>query len=117
MNIGKLLLRAGFATAVAAIVCLAHLAAEENPPALQPAKKSDSDVMVLKRTVRRVVVDVVVRDSSGKPVRGLSAGDFSVSEDSRPQRILSFDAHDFDSPSISLPTNAPPLPPNVFVNV
>ena len=116
MNIGKLLLRVGFATAVSALACLAHLAAEENPPALQPTK-TDSHVLVLKRTVRRVVVDVVVRDSSGKPVRGLTARDFSLSEDSRPQQILSFDVHDFDSPSISLPANAPALPPNVFVNV
>src|SRR5260370_3483133 len=98
MNIGKLLLRAGFATAVAAIVCLAHLAAEENPPALQRAKKADSDVMVLKRTVRRVVLDVVVRDSSGKPVRGLSAGTFFVSPDRRPHLFPSFAAHSFGAP-------------------
>jgi VWFA-related protein len=117
MGIGKLLHRVGLATVVSTLVCLAHLAAEEKPPALQRTKKADSDLLVLRRTVRRVVVDIVVRDSTGKAVRGLTARDFSVSEDSRPQRILSFDAHDFDSPSISLPTNAPPLPPNVFVNV
>ena len=39
----------------------------------------------------RVVVDVVVRDRSGAIVRGLTAGDFEVREDNRPQQIRSFD--------------------------
>jgi VWFA-related protein len=38
-----------------------------------------------------VVVDVVVRDASGAIVRGLTAGDFEVREDNRPQTIRSFD--------------------------
>jgi len=47
----------------------------------------------------------------------LTAGDFSITEDKQPQRVLSFDVYDFDKPSISRGANAPPLPPNVFVNV
>ena len=81
-------------------------AANGNPPS----------VFVLRKNVRRVIVDVVVRDSNNQPVRGLLAKDFSVSEDGKSQRIASFEAHEFDTPSISLPRNAP-LPPNVFVNV
>jgi len=72
---------------------------------------------VLRKNVRRVIVDVVVRDSTNQPVRGLVAKDFSVSEDGTSQHIASFEAHEFDTPSISLPHDAPPLPPNVFVNV
>jgi VWFA-related protein len=68
-------------------------------------------------TVRRVIVDVVVRDSNNKPVHGLTANDFVVAEDGHPQNILSFDVHNFDSPSISLPPNAPHMPPNHFVNI
>jgi VWFA-related protein len=75
-----------------------------------------SDILVLKKTVRRVVVDVVVRDSDGKPVHGLTAKDFTVSEDQKPQKVLSFDVHNLDSTSLSLPATAA-LPPNVFVNV
>jgi VWFA-related protein len=37
-----------------------------------------------------VSVDVIVRDGSGSVVRGLTAGDFEVSEDGRPQEIRSF---------------------------
>ncbi len=43
------------------------------------------------RTIREVVtVDVVVRDRSGSIVRGLTAGDFEVLEDGRPQTIMTF---------------------------
>ena len=91
--------------------------ADEASPSSQGKQKATSDIAVLRRTVRRVIVDVAVRDSAGNPVHGLTGKDFSVSEDSRRQHILSFDAHDFDSPSLSLPANAPALPPNVFVNV
>ena len=38
-----------------------------------------------------VVVDVVVRDASGKPITGLPASAFTVLESGRPQRLLSFD--------------------------
>jgi VWFA-related protein len=79
----------------------------------QPA----SDTLTFHATVRRVVVDVVVRDSNNKPVHGLKASDFLVAEDGRPQNILSFDAYDLDSPSIALPPNAPHQPPNHFVNI
>jgi VWFA-related protein len=38
--------------------------------------------------VNMVVVDVVVRDRDGAPVRGLSADDFELLEDGKPQQIL-----------------------------
>ena len=41
-------------------------------------------------SVTVVSVDVVVRDSSGNVVRGLTAKDFVVSEDGKPQRIDTF---------------------------
>lgn len=73
--------------------------------------------VTIRETVRRVVVDVMVRDANGKPVHGLTAQDFSVTEDKQPQRVLSFDVYDFDKASIARAPNAPPLPPNVFENV
>jgi hypothetical protein len=76
-----------------------------------------SDAPTFRATVSRVIVDVVVRDSNNKPVHGLTARDFLVSEDGRLQSILSFDVHDFDSPSISLPPNTPHPPANSFVNI
>src|SRR5262249_47651431 len=41
-----------------------------------------------------VLVNVVVRDKAGNVVRGLTAGDFSITEDGRPQTITSFDFED-----------------------
>ena len=73
--------------------------------------------MTIHQTVRRVIVDVMVRDADGKPVHGLTASDFSITEDKEPQRALSFDVFDFDKASISRGPNAPPLPPNVFENI
>lgn len=62
-----------------------------------------NEVPTFHATVRRVVVDVVVRDSNNKPVHGLKASDFVVAEDGHPQNVLSFDAYNLDSPSIALP--------------
>jgi len=93
---------------------LAGQTTSEKPQATQtPAIPSP----LFKSTVRRVVIDVVVRDSEGKPVRGLGSKDFSVFEDGKPQHILSFDVYEFDKPSISLPPDAPALPSNTFVNI
>src|SRR5271165_5050125 len=61
------------------------------PPAAAPSN------LVLKKTVRRVIVDVAVTDSAGNPVRGLSQSDFLVKEDGKPQQILSFEKHDLES--------------------
>ena len=89
--------------------------ATENPaPKLLPRS---SDVIVLKKTVRRVAVDVVVRGPDGKPVQGLGEKNFSVSEDGTLQRVMSFDVHRFDMGSIAMPASAARLPANVYVNV
>ena len=89
----------------------------QSTPTPAAAAGQEEPTLVIRQTVRRVIVDVMVRDSNGKPVHGLTADDFSISEDKKPQRTLSFDVYDFDKPSISRGPNAPPLPPNVFVNV
>jgi VWFA-related protein len=73
---------------------------------------SDSTI---RRTVRRVIVDVVVTDATQKPVRGLTRQDFSVSEDGKPQQVLSFTAHDLE-PDFTPPKLAA-MPPNTFVNI
>ncbi len=84
-----------------------------NPNTQQPEASS----LVIHQSVRRVIVDVVVSDPNGKPVSGLTADDFSIAEDGKSQRIRSFDVHDFDLISESLPKRPASLPPNTFVNV
>ena len=44
-------------------------------------------------STRLVYVDVLVRDKGGNIVRGLTEQDFKLSEDSHPQRIQFFEAH------------------------
>lgn len=73
--------------------------------------------LVFKSTVRRVIVDVVVSDSLGRPVAGLTTDDFKIDEDGKPQQIRSFDVHDFDHVSDSLPALPAVMPTNTFVNV
>ena len=84
--------------------------------AIAEPEESDSGLPVFRQSVRRVIVDVVVTDADGKPVPGLTARDFAVAEDGKPQGIRSFDVHDFDSGTDSFP-KVPSLPPNTFVNV
>jgi len=86
----------------------------QSAPASQKPQPSD---LVFRSVVNRVILDVVVTDSTGKPVHGLNRRDFAVTEDNVPQRVLSFDVHDLDAVSESLPPNLPPLPVNTFLNL
>jgi VWFA-related protein len=91
------------------------LAAQDNAGTLQASQPPED--LVIRKSVHRVVVDVVVTDSSGKPVRALTQQDFSVTEDGDPQKVLSFDVHGVDSPAEFVPPKLPSLPANTFVNV
>jgi len=106
---------------LAALVCLVPgpgLTAQQGPPTQSghPAA-SEQTTPVFRTTVRRVVLDVVVTDSAGKPVRGLTQEDFTVEEDGKPQQVLSFDANGFNPGMDYLPPKLPPEPPNTFVNL
>jgi VWFA-related protein len=62
---------------------------------------------VVKTGTQLVRVTVLVRDHNGKPVTGLQAADFTVSEDGKTQPIAFFD------PNESLPPTSSPAPPIV----
>ena len=74
--------------------CVVAVSAQQ-PPA--PAFRSNVSV---------VVVDVVVRDRNGAIVRGLTADDFELREDNRPQQIRSFDFEEVTT----MPTAQAPAP-------
>ncbi len=64
-----------------------------------------------------VVVDVVVTDSAHRPVRGLKAGDFALTENGAPQTLKHFEEHTALTPADA--TKFPPmpaLPRGVFTN-
>lgn len=113
----KILPGAHILPAIALLACATTLvrSQEESRPS-QPKQGPASNGLVIRAVVRRVVVDVVVTDSQGKPVRGLTQQDFSLAEDGKEQRVLSFDTHDLDTPS-DVPPHLPALPVNTFVNV
>jgi len=54
--------------------------------------------------IQQVVVDVVVTDKKGNPITGLTAADFALTEDGKPQPITSFEA-------IQLPERVSDVPP------
>lgn len=105
---------------VLALLLASSLLAQQNS---QPSSSSQSlsqeqpgNQYTFKQSVNRVIVDVVVTDSNGKPVRGLAKQDFSVYEDGAPQNILSFDVYSLDS-NPSYFAKLPPMPRNTFVNI
>jgi VWFA-related protein len=91
-------------------------ASQTADPQAQKPDRQEIPATVFKSTVRRVIVDVVVTDSKGKPIPGLEARDFSIAEDGKPQKILSFDVHNLDSISGPIPAK-PNLPVNTFMNL
>jgi VWFA-related protein len=94
--------------------------AQPTPQPVTPSSPHDEKSLtnlVFKSVVRRVILDVVVTDSSQKPVHGLTREDFSVAEDGKAQRVLSFDVHDFDGTPDTPPPKLPSLPANTFMNV
>ncbi len=72
--------------------------------AQQEATSGSAPVPTLTVTTRLVYVDVVVRDSHGQFVHGLTQQDFKVLEDSKPQPIDSFDAHTYDASAAAATT-------------
>ena len=86
------------------------------PPPIDPSSTDTAapPLTTFHVTTRRVVVDVVVTDPSGKPVAGLTQGDFQVFEQGKPQRIRSFEAHASEAP---IPPPRLDLPPNTFSNL
>lgn len=68
----------------------------------------------LRVSSRAVVVDVVVTDTSGKPVTGLSRDAFTITEQGKPQTISFFEEN---APALpARPIQMPQMPPDVFTN-
>ena len=62
---------------------------------------------------RAVLVDVLVTDRNGAPVKGLKQNAFTIDEQGKPQTISFFEEHaGVQGP----PKEMPKLPPNVFSN-
>ncbi len=76
-------------------------------PAQNQAKPTQGEpVYRFKARSELVLVNVVVRDRSGAPLRDLKRDDFSVLEDGKPQKISSFDLENIDTAPIGGPSQA-----------
>ncbi len=65
-------------------------------------------------STKLVIVDVVVTDAHGQPVKGLKQSDFHLLEGKSPQTITHFDEHSAAAPA--KPVVMPKLPPGIFTN-
>jgi VWFA-related protein len=104
--------------AAALALTLALLA---HAPAQQPTPPAPDEGEVVRITSNLIQIDAVVLDSEGRQVNGLTADDFELSEDGRPQIITNFSYVDNSpeakatgtKPAASTPSakGAPPVPP------
>jgi VWFA-related protein len=74
--------------------------AEKSPQAATPG------VTTFRVSTKAVVVDVVVTDSKGHPLRGLSQQDFQLAEDNKPQNIRYFREFNDADDSAQQPSDA-----------
>lgn len=83
----------------------------------QPSQPESSPVLTLKVSTRAVVVDVVVTDSKGHPVKDLPQDDFQLTEDGKPQALRSFrEFTGAQTPAETPPAPEPKKQPNIFTN-
>src|ERR1700733_8611652 len=73
------------------------------PPSAQPEQEAGQDATFSSNT-QLVIETVTVRDKSGKSIEGLTAKDFTITEDGAPQAIKFFEYQ-------KLPEISEPLPP------
>jgi VWFA-related protein len=78
--------------------------AQPATPAGSPQKPTQDEDDVVRITTNLVQVDATVMDKSGKQVTGLTADDFEISENGRPQKITNFAYVS----TASLPAPSPP---------
>ena len=79
-----------------------------------PGTPSSPSVPTFHASSHLVQVDVVVLDGNGHPVPSLKAGDFSLLEDGKLQRVSSFDAHQQHAVEAAQPFH---LPAHQYTNV
>jgi len=99
------------------LLCAAALAesqAIQVPSAPVPSAPQSS--ATIHQTVNNVLVDVVVTDKYGQPLKGLTKEQFQVIENGSPQQIAFFEEHQAQ-PAPAPPAHPLQLPPNVYTNI
>src|SRR5258708_10175626 len=98
----------------------ATLTSAQAPQPSQPAAAQQpppSGVATLRAGTQLVVVDVVVTDKSQKPVHGLKASDFTLTEENVPQIVKHFEEHTaLTAADATKFPSLPKFPPVIFTN-
>src|SRR5512134_1828540 len=97
--------RRSIAPTLLGVALAASLLAQEKTPS--PAQTEETPTFPTQ--LEQVIVDVVVTDKKGVPIRGLTAADMTVTEDGVKQDVVSFEAVELPDK----PAAAPPPPPKV----
>ncbi len=99
---------------------IATLAVAQTPPAAQSGttpQTSQSSVATLHSGTQLVIVDVVVTGKDRKPVHGLKASDFTLTEEGVPQVVKHFEEHTALTPAEATKfPSMPTFPPGIFSN-
>lgn len=95
--------------AFAVLTALTLALPAQQPPATEQAQTEQKDV-VFKASSSLVVIDVTVRDKSGKEVSSLKADDFIILEDGKPQKLSVFEFQKLNDASPAAAPDAPPAP-------
>ncbi|HEX3373603.1 MAG TPA: VWA domain-containing protein [Edaphobacter sp.] len=115
LRVFKCLLGSASTTLVLATLTSAQTPQPSQPPATQ--QPSQSGVATLRAGTQLVVVDVVVTDKNQRPIHGLKASDFTLTEENAPQTIKHFEEHTALTPADATKFPAlPKFPPGVFTN-
>ena len=88
----------------------------QSTPAANTPQDPQQPEFTLKEEVRNVVVDLVVTDKHGQPVKGLGKSAFQLFENGKPQNIAFFEEHGPDDRA-SNTQSLPQLPPDTYTNV
>jgi VWFA-related protein len=118
-----LLIAAAAAAVLSCAVAVAQNPQDQQYPDTPPAGQTEVTVTAdqlpptLRASARRITVDVVVTDAKGRPVTGLSRGDFTIYEDGVLQPMRSFEPFTPAKEIPYVPPQLPKLPPNTFLNL
>jgi VWFA-related protein len=99
-----------------ALLLAAPMMMAQSNASVVPGQNSDESMVTLRQEVRNVVIDVVVTDKHGQPVKSLQKSHFQVTENGVAQQILFFEEHG-PAEEAAKPAPRSDLPSDVHTNV